>query len=150
LAVALKTLDPDPRKAKLKFNRTLGGLVRDGKVTHSSGRYSLTQKGTLELERRRFEHYQFPTPKKWDGKWRIVCFDIPEKNKRVRRVVQQKLVELGFYRLQDSVFVTPQPCGEFLKLAQQGFFLKKHLRGMVVTQIDDEKVLLSYFHLKRQ
>ncbi len=149
LAVALKALDPNPRKAKLKFNRTLDALVRDGKVIHNSGRYTLTSKGTLELDRRRFEHYQFPTPKKWDGKWRVICFDIPEKNKRVRRVVHQKLVELEFYRLQDSVFVTPQPCGEFLKLAQQAFFLKKYLRGMVVTQLDDEQVLLSHFHLKR-
>src|SRR3989338_6460446 len=53
------------------------------------------------------------------------------------------------YRLQDSVFVTPQPCGEILKLIQQGFFLQKHVRGMVVTQIDDEEAVLRYFKLER-
>jgi len=63
--------------------------------------------------------------------------------------VQQKLKEVGCYRLQDSVFVTPQPCGEILKLIQQGFFLQKHVRGMVVTQIDDEEAVLRYFKLER-
>ncbi|MEK7068356.1 MAG: hypothetical protein AAB964_00920, partial [Patescibacteria group bacterium] len=96
-----------------------------------------------------FDRYQLPAQKKWDRKWRVICFDIPEKRKYVRHLIQHKLVELGFYRLQDSVFVSPQPSGEFLKLAQNAFFLRKNLRGMVIAQIDDETELLKYFNLSR-
>lgn len=149
LGMILKLIDPNPRKAAAKMDRALQALVRGGKVARTKEGYRLSTNGEIELARRKFERYQFPELKKWDKKWRVICFDIPEKRKYVRHIVHQKLVELGCYRLQDSVFVTPQPCGEILKLVQQGFFLQKHVRGMVVTQIDDETAVLRYFKLMR-
>jgi len=149
LGMILKLIDPNPRKAAAKMDRALQALVRGGKVFRTKEGYKLTTKGDAELERKKFERYQFPELKSWDKKWRVICFDIPEKRKYVRHIIQQKLKEVGCYRLQDSVFVTPQPCGEILKLIQQGFFLQKHVRGMVVTQIDDEGAILRYFKLER-
>ncbi len=43
---------------------------------------------------------------KWDGKWRIVIFDIPEANKRVRQVLRETLKVLEFWPLQKSVWVS--------------------------------------------
>lgn len=45
--------------------------------------------------------------KPWDGKWRIVMFDIAEIQKRKRDYLRGKLKELGFGMLQESVFITP-------------------------------------------
>lgn len=45
--------------------------------------------------------------RKWDGKWRIVMFDVEEINKRVRDRLRKKLKELGFGMLQKSVFISP-------------------------------------------
>lgn len=45
--------------------------------------------------------------KPWDGKWRIVMFDVEEINKRVRNQLREKLKELGFGLLQKSVFISP-------------------------------------------
>lgn len=45
--------------------------------------------------------------KSWDGKWRIVMFDIEEINKIVRNQLRKKLKELGFGMLQKSVFISP-------------------------------------------
>jgi len=45
--------------------------------------------------------------KKWSGEWLIVVFDIPEKQKRNRDVLRNKLYELGFGKLQRSVFISP-------------------------------------------
>ncbi len=149
IGAALKLIDPNPRKAMDKAERALRSLVKSGKVSKTMSGYKLTKNGELELVRRKFEKYQFPAKFKWDGKWRVICFDIPEKKKYVRHVVQQKLVEIGCYRLQDSVFVTPHKCGEILKLAHDAFYLHKHVRGMVVTQIDDEQALLGRFKLSR-
>lgn len=149
IGAALKLIDPNPRKAMQKAERALRSLVRGGKVIKTQSGYRITKDGELELARRNFEKYQFPTKFVWDKKWRVICFDIPEKRKYVRHVLQQKLVEVGCYRLQDSVFVTPHKCGEILKLAHNAFFLHKHVRGMVVTQIDDEQALLGRFKLSR-
>ena len=149
IGAALKLIDPNPRKAMQKAERSLRSLVRGGKVVKTSSGYRITKDGELELARRKFERYQFPTTFVWDKKWRVICFDIPEKRKYVRHVLQRKLAEIGCYRLQDSVFVTPHKCGEILKLAHDAFFLHKHVRGMVVTQVDDEQALLSRFKLSR-
>lgn len=42
----------------------------------------------------------------WDGKWRIVVFDIPEKKRLVRQVWRRKLKNWGFARWQKSVWAT--------------------------------------------
>ncbi|MBI3070024.1 MAG: CRISPR-associated endonuclease Cas2 [Candidatus Levybacteria bacterium] len=44
---------------------------------------------------------------KWDGKWRVVVFDIEETNRNARDIFREKLKELGFGMLQKSVFITP-------------------------------------------
>ena len=43
---------------------------------------------------------------KWDGYWRIVIFDIPEKHYVVRNLFRRKLKEWGFKKWQQSVWVT--------------------------------------------
>lgn len=43
---------------------------------------------------------------KWDGKWRIAIFDIPEENKRIRQTLRETLKVLEFWPLQKSVWIS--------------------------------------------
>ena len=52
-----------------------------------------------------FDNFEFEKPKRWDGKWRILIFDIREKVRR-RRDEFVDLLRLGF-KLQNSVWVFP-------------------------------------------
>lgn len=45
----------------------------------------------------------------WDGRWRLVLFDIPIRQNAHRNRVRRYLRENGFGCLQDSVWVTPDP-----------------------------------------
>ena len=47
------------------------------------------------------------TKEKWDGEWRIVVFDIPEKLKKIRSLLRRNLTVLGFVPWQKSVWVSP-------------------------------------------
>jgi len=47
------------------------------------------------------------TKQEWDGFWRIVVFDIPEKSKRIRNSLRRNLTALGFVPWQKSVWVSP-------------------------------------------
>lgn len=155
IGAILKLIDPNPRRAMYKLDRALRGLERQGKVSsitkNGQRGYVITGKGRLQLARQRFDGYQFKPSKSthWDGKWRFICFDIPEKRKYVRHILHDKLVELGFYRLQDSVFVFPYPCAEFITLSHEAWQLQKHMRLMTATYIDEENSLLSHFKLSR-
>lgn len=48
-----------------------------------------------------------PNRSDWDGLWRLVIFDIPEENKKLRDTFRNKLKSLGFVMFQKSVWVTP-------------------------------------------
>lgn len=45
--------------------------------------------------------------KRWDGRWRVVIFDIKEKARRQRDQLRFKLRELGFGMIQESVWISP-------------------------------------------
>lgn len=65
----------------------------------------ITSQGTKTIKRD-FPLFNFQK-KPWDGKWRIIMFDIAELDKRKRNYLRRKLKELGFGMLQKSVFITP-------------------------------------------
>ena len=51
----------------------------------------------------------------WDGKWRIVVFDIPEKNRTIRELFRNRLKEWNFVRWQRSVWVSKSSVTEVLR-----------------------------------
>lgn len=54
-------------------------------------------------------------PQKWDGKWRLVIFDIPEKRRAVRDLLRSKLKQWDFIRLQQSVWASKKDCKKPLR-----------------------------------
>lgn len=45
--------------------------------------------------------------KKWNRKWCVVIFDFPEEKKSIRESLRNKLYQLGFGRLQRSIYISP-------------------------------------------
>ncbi|HBQ51040.1 TPA: CRISPR-associated endonuclease Cas2 [Candidatus Daviesbacteria bacterium] len=52
---------------------------------------------------------------KWDGKWRLVIFDIPEKRKQARNLLRRSLKKWGFVAWQKSVWATKKNCTQVLR-----------------------------------
>jgi len=50
--------------------------------------------------------------KPWDGYWRIIAYDIPEKYKKTRYLLQQELQTLGFGMMQKSIYISPHDLAE--------------------------------------
>lgn len=67
--------------------------------------FRLTSQGQEKIQR------DFPLlaiqSKTWDKKWRLVTFDIEEVSRLTREKFRDKLKELGFGMLQESVFISP-------------------------------------------
>ena len=95
--------------------------------------WELTGSGKNQLVR------SFPLLKwqerQWDGWWRVVIFDVAEKQRMVRDSLRGKLVELGFGQWQKSVYVSPHDVAndmiEFLEslhlIGQASVFTAKEL-----------------------
>ncbi|MDP3935268.1 MAG: hypothetical protein Q8Q46_03580 [Candidatus Giovannonibacteria bacterium] len=106
--------------------------------------YQFTEKGHLVSKKFLLETLEIEKPQKWDGKWRIVSFDIPEKNKLARRAFQQKLRELNFFPLQKSVWVHPFPCESEIKLLCDLLQINPFVEIFVSGEITNGK-LIYYF-----
>lgn len=89
--------------------RTARYLKRHKYITgHARGGYTLTKSGLDRL--RELELTEVKAPKIWDGKWRIMLFDIPEEKRSHRNQLRRLIKELLCYQLQKSVWVHPFPC----------------------------------------
>lgn len=51
----------------------------------------------------------------WDGKWRVVIFDVPESRRNARDLLRHNLKVWGFTQWQQSVWVTKKSCTEALR-----------------------------------
>lgn len=82
----------------------------------------LTKKGIEELAKRKQREKERklikakPKKEKWDGCFRVVVFDIPEENKRIRNVLRQTLKVLEFKPLQKSVWISKRNYTEELRM----------------------------------
>lgn len=83
----------------------------------------------------------------WDGKWRIVIFDIPEKMKRVREALRYHLKRLGFRELQHSVFVIPFKCHDEIEYLVEFHNVRRFVRFIEAHHIDNELDLKHKFNL---
>ena len=85
--------------------------------------------------------------KKWDGKWRLIIWDIPESSRKQRDAVRWFVKKLGFYQLQKSVFLTPfELSGEAVEyLIESGLW--KFIRFLRVDRLDDDREIKNHFGL---
>ncbi|OHA79702.1 MAG: CRISPR-associated endonuclease Cas2 [Candidatus Yonathbacteria bacterium RIFCSPHIGHO2_01_FULL_44_41] len=93
------------------------------------------------------ENIELKTPAQWDGKWRIVMFDVPEKFKRTRDALRTHLKNMGFYEFQKSVFVHPYPCAKEIEYIMEFYQSQRFVRFIVATEIDNALELKRHFKL---
>ena len=84
---------------------------------------------------------------KWDRKWRIVMFDVPEKHKRARDALSRSLKRMGFAQLQKSVFVHPFECSKVTMFVAEFFNVRQYIRHVLADHIDNEALLKKKFHI---
>ncbi len=116
---------------------------KDGTVT-----LNLTKQGKKFALTYDLENIKIERQIKWDKRWRIVIFDIPEKKKKVRDALRMHLRQMHFYELQKSVFVNPFECINEIEYVVEFFKIRKHVRFIVAESVDNELHLKQIFGLK--
>lgn len=106
----------------------------------------LTEWGQKCALRYKIDALAIPTPTRWDGKWRIVVFDIPEKCKKAREAFRSKIQELGFYQFQKSVWVYPYPCRDIIDFVLEIFEVRSYVQYLEVTFMTHDAKLRLHFN----
>lgn len=86
--------------------------------------------------------------KKWNKKWFLVFFDVPEIQKNKRNYLRRFLVYIGFHQYQKSIYIFPYECEKEIFLIKKIVEGAKYMRYIVAEKIEDEKTVKSFFKLK--
>lgn len=143
------TFSSDTKYPRKYVTNAIGRLKSKGliKFVSRGDRQFLT---ITEKGKKRFAEYQkastvLDRPKKWDGKWRLVMFDIEESSRPLRNKVRRELTQAGFVRLQDSVWVYPYDCEEYVVLLKADHRIGKSLLYVVAERVEYDRSLKALF-----
>ena len=143
-----KEINSNPKKIK----RAYKDLKSKGMVKVVLDRNGIGLRLTA-LGKKRFLKYEksdlkILKPVKWDQRWRIVMFDIPEDRRNARDFIRLKLKNLGFAVVQKSVFVHPYPCKDAVEFLRDYYSLKPgELYIFVAEAVEGDKYLRNHFKL---
>jgi len=116
------------------------------KLDKEKQRIYLAEKGFLEFIK--FKTLQ--KQKKWDGRWRVVIFDVAEERRGSRDFLRKRLKWLGFKELQKSVWVFPydikEDIEELIKISK--YNCRGDIRFLTVEKIEEDNDLKKWFDLK--
>lgn len=122
-------------------------IIKVVKETDSKTTISITRDGKKKLVEYNIDDMEIKKPKIWDGKWRIISFDIPEKQKTAREALRTKLKDFDFYHLQKSLFACPFPCRDEIDFVSEIFKIRKHITYFETSNITNELAMKKYFNL---
>lgn len=123
------------------------GLVKFLKKSNGVCEIKITKKGEIKLAEFSIENMKIVRPDRWDGKWRVVIFDVPERLRGARDAMRRRLKELGLYQLQQSVFAYPYEVTNEILFVGAFFEIERHIEILTVENMLDDVHLRRHFDL---
>ncbi|MEE8131448.1 MAG: hypothetical protein V3T98_00085 [Candidatus Paceibacterota bacterium] len=142
--------EQDFRKSirQLKFKKYIK-VVKKGKNEDSEiFEIYLEKKGNKKIVRESFKDLTIAKSARWDDVWRIVAFDIPERHKWAREGFREKLRQLDFYPLQESVFALPYDCRREIEFLCSVFNISDYVRYLETKILVFDDDLRDFYGIK--
>jgi CRISPR/Cas system-associated endoribonuclease Cas2 len=110
---------------------------------------NLTEEGKEKVGKYQIDDLKIKKPLRWDKKWRVLIFDVEEKNRIKREALRGKLKELRLYQLQKSVWVCPYDFFKEMDMLRRFFGLKNfEMKIITASEIEDDGNIKTFFGLK--
>jgi len=142
---------PKYARDKYKINRSVRNLQKQ-KLIHIHSKngkdvVEITEMGKKKVLAYDLADMRIQKPKRWDGWWHVVIFDIPENKRNARRAINIKFKEMGLYSLQKSTFVSPYPCKDELDFIGNYFNVSNNIIYIKAKEIGANANIKKYFNL---
>ena len=122
-------------------------LIKEEEDKDGSTTFVLGDQGKERVLKFNIEKIKIKRRKKWDKKWRMVMFDVPEKQKRLREAIRDRFQSMGLLEFQKSVFVSPFPCMDEVEFILEFFNARRYVRFVLAEEIDNELHLKQKFKI---
>lgn len=134
---------------KKRFRTNLRRLEKEGFVKvyleNNQSYIELTNAGKEKVKLILAQDLQYKFPKKWDGKWRLIIFDIPNELRKTRDILRERLKNLGCLMLQESVFVFPFDCKDAIDYLKNLYEITPYVQYVVAEGIETQIDLIADF-----
>ncbi|MBI2327178.1 hypothetical protein HYU92_02560 [Candidatus Curtissbacteria bacterium] len=104
----------------------------------------ITEKGKRKLLRYKIEEMELDESK-WDGKWRLVIYDIVKSKKANSELFRISIKKLNLLKLQKSVYLTPFKCEDEIEYLRQLFAIGNEVQILTVGSLENETAYRKYF-----
>ena len=129
------------------FSKMLNNLKNKNVIILGGEKVRLTRKGRELLNLIELQNFQILKPKKWDGIWRLVSYDIPNVSKKKRDWFRQTLKVLEFQKIQESLWVHPYECKEEIAVIAKDLGVAKYVIMMTTDYLPNQDAMLKRFNL---
>lgn len=109
------------------------GYIKTVGIEHGSG-VMLTPKGSERVLKIVLKEGH--RARRHDKKWQMIIFDIPESRRRQRDSLRTMLVEMGYRKLQDSVWVCPFDVVKETEGMIDVYDLREYVQLFLIEEID--------------
>lgn len=107
----------------------------------------LSSQGQTKLLKYTLEEMMIDHPPRWDGKWRLIIYDVPKARRVFAETFRRFLKKIECLKLQKSVYLTPYPCDSQIEFLRQYYGLGEEVLYLVVAKLENEKIYKTYFGL---
>lgn len=109
------------------------------------GKVKITDKGRKKILQFGLESVSIAKPTRWDGKWRLVLYDIFSHKKSTRDRLQKYLKAGNFYPLQESVYLHAYPCEKEIEFLRYYLGVEGEVRLIIADSIENDSQFRAYF-----
>lgn len=108
---------------------------------------TLTKHGKRRILTYSLETLSIEKPATWDERWRLVIYDVPKLKRHLRDLFRETLKNLGFYQLQESVWLYPYPSEPQVAFLREYYGVGSEVIYVVATKLEDDAPYRTYFGL---
>ncbi|MBI3342623.1 hypothetical protein HY032_00505 [Candidatus Gottesmanbacteria bacterium] len=106
---------------------------------------TITKEGKTKILKYALENLEVKKPQSWDGRWRVVIYDIPVRDRSLQWVIRDALKTMGFYQMQESVYLFPHPCYDEVEFLRSFYGVGAMVKYLLVTKLEDDAPYRQYF-----
>lgn len=118
------------------------------KIVYLGGeKIQLTSKGKKLFKNIQISEIAILPPKKWDGVWHLISYDIPNEYNKERDYFRENLKRMMFYQIQKSLWVHPYECKEEIAVIAEYFKIAEYVIVMNTDYLPNEEEIEEIFHL---
>jgi len=131
------------------LKRTLRRLERQKMVEIAEGKgiqiIKITESGKRRILRHAIDELLIEKPRSWDGRWRLVSYDIPGNLKALRKTFREYLCLWGFFPLHESVLLHAYPCEKQVEFLREYLGVGEYVRIFMVSKIENDRLFRDFF-----